>query len=472
MKYTRRKFVVSCFLLSAGSIVFSSPLALPLKFHDRNSDNDDIEELLLQAVTARNNGNYVLSEQLYNQIILLESQDLRAYFGLRKTYLMQKHKEYNVVRLFEQAYNNNPEDIRIICQLAKEYTSIALGNRQVYQLLNYEIPLLEKAYNLYELALSIDSSFPIEYGRGGEDDNNDEVFAEVGIKKVENKLEQQAGIIDARDNLLIKEERKQHRKQFKSRFDELSESEIEEKLNLIVNKPNQQKRSKHIKELYRLNIYRKKKLKKIEEACSLAFQLYLFDKKDPVSLGIYKKLAYETGIYSQLVTVLRDNDFLQNTFWSKLGYVDGLIALYKSTSDSETLNLLSSASNQLTSSFNLTPQMKKELIFRKFELSMINQNLPESKENLIDAVDFLFGTNSPHDAIRLCKLLAKYFETVGQKTLAIRFIDLLLSSENPTIEQSTLQDELNFGIVQFFSQIRIEKTIHFDQLYKLREKLN
>lgn len=480
MEFSRRKFIISSVLSTAGLTVFSTPLSYPANFISSLTD-PNIEALLSQAASARSNGDYVLSENIYNQVISLVPEEIRAYFGLRKTYLTQKHKEYNVVRLFEQAVNSNPENIRLICQLAKEYTSVALGNKQVEQMLNYETPLLEMAQDLYNLALSLNPEDPSPLARGGgqEDQSTEggdnggssDSIAEVGLEKVETKIDQQAGVVDARDNPSMKTQRRSHQVTFKNRFNELSDSQLASKLNTLKAKPDAQKRAKHIKELYRLNINRKKVSDDYLGACTLAYQLHLFDKDDTNSLGLYRKLALRANQFAQLTTVMKNNDILQGTFWSKLGYFDALKRQYEASPNTTIRNSATTTINQLIHNFNLTPLMNVELGFRKLEMSFMNQNLPEAKNNLIEIGNLLFGSLNPHDAVRFSKAYSKYFVVTQQRDLAMKFIDLLINPENPVDELLINQDSLNKIIVDYNSNVMVEKAQHLDQLYKLREKL-
>ena len=471
MRYSRRKFIVSSILASTGVFMSASPFNYSFKFLTIISD-PVIENLLTQASSARENGNFSLAESLYNQIISLVPEETRAYYGLRKTFLMQKNKEYNVVILFEQAVDSNPENIRLICQLAKEYTSVALGNKQVVQMLNYETPLLEKAYDLYEYALSLDSNLPSLFGRGeNTEEGGDKVLAEVGLEKNKTKIDQQADTEDARGNSKVKEQRKVNQLAFKGRFKDLTYTELNLKLNKLLEKPDLQKRGRHIKELYRIMVKRKIQNKDYENAYLIAYQLYLFDKKDTISLGLFKKYAIRTQNYNQLVEVLRDNDLQQNTFWSKLSYFDSLCNLYKATTNNTTKGLMLSVLWQLADGFELSPLMKKELEFRKLEFSLVNQNIFEIENHLIETGKLLFGFRSPHDAVRFSKFYSRFFILDNKRVLAINFIDLLINPEKPVNPNLVEQHYLYNIIAEYNRNVKIEKNQHLDQFYNLREKL-
>lgn len=473
MSFSRRKFILSSVISSIGIVVLSSPLKHPLNYLINNF-NADLKALLIQAKQARVEENYILSENLYNQIINQWPNERAAYFGLRKTFLSQKHKEYNVVKLFEQSIQTNPEDVVLICQLAKEYTSIALGNKEVESMLGYSTPLLEKAKSLYLLALSIDSQTPTPLARGedSQEDHESNTQAETGLDKVENKIEQEADIIDARDSAIMKSVRKSNQFKFKNRFDKLSETQLKTKLNTLKAKPNPQTRAKHIKELYRLNININKKSNNYAEACALAYQLHLFDPKDTTCLGIYKRLALKEKQYNQLVTVLKNNDILQSTFWSKLAYFDGIHKLYKNNPSSRSLiNDLSTQINLMESNFSLTRQMKIELSFRKFELSLITSNINTLKSDLLNIGNLLYGFDNPHNAIRFCRSFSRFFIVAQQREIAIKFIDFYLNQENIIDDSFTNDDQLYKIIFEYALILKIENKDHIDQLFKLRENL-
>ncbi len=475
MSFSRRKFIISSVLTTVGVTVFSSPLIQPLKY--LTSLDPDLEALLLQAKQARLDENYTLSETLYNQVIQLWPQEIRGYFGLRKTLLSQKHKEYNVVRLFEQAVQSNPEDVKLICQLAKEYTSVALGNKQVEDMLDYETPLLEMSQNLYNQALLLENP-PLLFarGEGGEDqgieggEGEGESQASVGLDKVETKIDQQADVIDARDNAAMKIQRKSHQLNYKSRFDLLSDSELISELNTLKAKPHPQYRSKQIKELYRLNIKRKKLANDIAGVSALAYDLHLFDKNDTYSLGLYKRAALHAGQYSQLVTVLKDNDILQATFWSKLGYFDALQKQYENGLQNSTiLTTMTTELSQMENNFQLDPSMQTELSFKKIELEFLKQNNTNVELALSSQIRTLVGSTNTHYAIRFCRSMAKYYKNTQQNAIGIKLINNFIS--NDSLTESDVNGELQRLIYEYSRNIQVQKQCHFDELYIIRQSL-
>ena len=104
-------------------------------------------------------------------------------------------------------------------------------------------------------------------------------------------------------------------------------------------------------------------------------------------------------------------------------------------------------------------------------MSFMNQNFPDAKNNLIEIGNLLFGSLNPHDAVRFSKAYSKYFVVTQQRDLAMKFIDLLINPESPVDELLINQDSLNKIIVDYNSNVMVEKPQHLDQLYKLREKL-
>lgn len=470
MTFSRRKFIVSSILSTVGITVFSSPLSYPVTFLNSLS-NPDIDTLLSQAASARSSGNFTLSESLYNQVIQLAPYEVRAYFGLRKTFLSQKHKEYNVVRLFEQAVQSNSENVQLICQLAKEYTSIALGNKQVEQMLDYETPLLEKAKDLYLVAQSFS---PTLFARGGDTESDGENSqAEVGLNKVESKIEQQADKIDARDSASLKNQRKTYRVNYKKRFDLKSDDELLSKLNILKAKPQPQIRAKHIKELYVLNIKRKKKSNDFIGACALAYQLHQFDLNDTFFLGLYKRSALQAKQYNQLITVLKSNDTRQSTYWSKIAYFDALKLRFDlgqpGISDINTMqSILNSLENP--NLFKLSPYMIQEIGFRRISLNLSINNYSNTETALLNQVKKLVGSTNAHASVRFCRYLASYFKLIGQNSVGIKLINNFISPD--TITENDVNGELQRLVYEYSRNIVVEKQVHFEQLYQIRNSLN
>lgn len=470
MKFSRRKFIVSSILSTAGVTVFSSPLSYPAKFLS-SLTNPDIEALLSQASAARSSGDFILSESLYNQVVQLAPSEVRAYFGLRKTFLAQKHKEYNVVRLFEQAVESNSTNTQLICQLAKEYTSIALGNKKVEEVLNYQRPLLEMAKELYTLALSLGSS-PMSRGAVDEDsDGNSQ--AEVGLDKVETRIDQQADKIDARDSAPRKAQRKTYRVNYKKRFDSKTDSQLMTRLNTLKAKPLPQKRAKHIKELYRLNIKRKKKANDFVGACALAYEQHQFYLNDTFCLGLYKRAALKAGQYTQLVTVLKNNDILKETYWSKIAYYDALKRRFDAGSSSlADISLMQSILDSLENPnrFKQTPYKTQEIGFRRISLNIAIQNNTTAYTAIMNQTKLLVGSTNAHAAVRFCATIANYYRLMGQKNTAVKLINNFISPD--TLTENDVNGDLQRLIFEYSRNVKLEKQIHFEQLYQIRNSLN
>lgn len=483
MSVSRRKFIKKAALSTIGVVIIPTlyPDYLSLASPAGNID-PDMDLLLEQARQARLNGNYLLSENLYNQVLQIQPGEIRAYFGLRKTYLVQD-KCLEVVQLFEQGVDSNPENIRLICQLAKEYTSVALGNKSVEEMLDYDESLLKMAHDLYALALSLGSPGETSYRGTGRmessqsfsgttgldgDGENSESVAEVGLSKVETKIDQNAASTDARDNPKIKAEKKLNRVKFKNRFSEYGAVELQGKLNTLLAKPNPQTRSKHVKELYRLNIQKKKQAFDFTGAFSLAYALYQFDKKDTTSLHIAKRLALKTENYQQLVSICLDNDTLKNTFWSKLSYFDALMRYHRSGMGN-TLTTLTTVLNAMQNNFSHDPNMRLEYMYRKIDLAFVKNNTVDMKAAILEMGTNIVGSSSVHNAVRFCRTLTGYYLKSGKKGLAVEIVNNIRDTgqyiDNPS------QDEVLGLFNRFKETIYVEHKAHIREIDVLRDKI-
>ncbi len=72
----------------------------------------------------------------YEQVLALDTSEIRAYNGIRKILLSQKHKELQVIQLYQQASANIPTNLRIKRRLYSEYIKAALGNKKIIGHLN------------------------------------------------------------------------------------------------------------------------------------------------------------------------------------------------------------------------------------------------------------------------------------------------------------------------------------------------
>ncbi|WP_333662240.1 hypothetical protein [Chishuiella changwenlii] len=466
MNYSRRKFIYTS-SLAYISLFIASPFVRANKILDFSLQNEDLEKLLIRAAQARKSENLELSESIYKQIITLYPKDERAYFGLRKLFLFQNRK-VEVLQLLEKSIKVNPTNPSLIAQLAKEYSSIALGNKKLEKELNYNFSLLKKSKELYEQSTSLINQSKPETRTLTRSKTTTNSNAEIGLMRIDKKINSKAGRIDARDNPSLKQTRKENRVTTKAQILGLSESELIAKLNTLLAKPSHNDRNKKIKRLYIALIRKYKKEKRTSDQFNYALLLYNFDKKDPYSLYLIKKSALKDSQYSTLDTILKENTITQNTAWSRLAYIDFLLLKSRKTSQVD-LHYLKNLIDHLDVTYSLIPNLKIEKSFREIEYSLMTKDFSTTKKLLLIMASDFIGTNSQHNMVTFSKYFSSYFILTGNNETATLLVNQLLNPAN----HFEYTDELAIEIGKLISlkSIKIEKEHHIKDLITIKKHI-
>lgn len=462
MNYSRRKFIFTSSLSFISFSIFSPFIKAN---HLLKIIYQDVEELLRNASEARKLENYILSESIYNQILSLYPTEERAYFGLRKTFILQK-KYINVLHLFEEAIIQNPNNPALISQLAKEYSSIALGNKKLVKGLNYNFSLLDKSKELYEKATLLYDK-PQILSRGQSASSGGENNAEIGLIKTEQKIDARATIIDARDNISLKQTRKSNQISARTKFIVLTEAELISKLNILLAKPFNVERNKEIKAIYFTLIRKYKKENRSHDQYNYALRLYNFDKTDPYSLFLIKKAGIKASQYTVLDNILKQNTISKNTAWSRLSYIDFLLLKYRKTNQVD-LSYLKNLIDSLDTTYSLTPNLVIERKFREIEYHLVTKNFSTAKALLSSISTDFRGTKNVHNIISFSKYFSSYFILTGNKEIAITLVNQILSPNN-----MAYTDELASKINQLINlkSLHVEKDHHIKDLVAIKNSI-
>lgn len=452
MNTNRRKFLCTSALGLVGVNLFSSfkfnSFFLPVKYGNNLIINQTIPQLLRQAAIKRRNGELIESQQLYQQIINIDSNEIRAYDGLRKLLLLDKYKELEVIQLYSSGFNSNPNNPIFQERLSKEYMRLSLGNKKFANQLNSQGDLLVLAKSSLN---QLRNNYP-----------DNEQFEEL-FKKAKRKENQNANTLDARANNDLKEYKKDKRKRYKKRFNDLDVNLIEAKLILLLDKPSNNKRIKHIKELYRIIIRKLSKSNNELLACQKSRDLFLYDNLDVNSLRIARKFCKKHKQFGILEDIERNNDTNKNTFWSKVSLFDTLIKRY----NKENVGSVNEMNSILDSAYSLkfNPIHTYEIESRKFKLFLINN----SAQALIQLTEFgkkINGISSAHYIDRYNVLCVKYFKKIGniEKALMVLNIASMDVVKEPEDDFLKLVFHINSGKDNI-------NPIHLEKINHLKNKL-
>src|SRR5690606_21839255 len=100
---------------------------------------------------------------------------------------------------------------------------------------------------------------------------------------------------------------------------------IENKLQVMLNKPVSQDRDKQIKQIY-IMLIRKYNVKgEREKLAEKIYELYDFDPQDGNSLYIIRRICKKNSLYEDMKNIESLNNEHKNTFWSSLSFSESLI---------------------------------------------------------------------------------------------------------------------------------------------------
>ncbi|MGI9526104.1 MAG: tetratricopeptide repeat protein [Weeksellaceae bacterium] len=446
----RRKFIHNSSLGFLSFLIipiesFSIPLNLP-----NTNPNIELAERLFTAAQKRKEGRINRAITLFNKIIEDFPTDIRAYDGLRKTLLQRKYNELNILELYENGLAANPNNKDFKERLAKEYIRIILGNKKFTNEIEDQENLLIKARRFFR---DLNEEYPerVEY--------------QEQLRKVRRKIRQQADTLDARNNSEIKEYKKTQINRFRRRFNDKTIPEVEEKLNQLLNKPQNDLRNKHIKELYKILIKKSKQNNDFEGAFLYARDFYNFDKNESRAFFLAKKFARKSENYDELISLSEENHVTKQNFWSNLNRFDAHYLRYRKTQ----IGNLTSINLMLDEIENMiqSPQHTQEFIMRKIKIGFKTNQLEQSKNHLLEFGNSILGTTNKHNILLFIILSSRYYKKIGNENLAIQILNNALGLN----VDFAANDSLGTLILSVLSDIDFENEQHIERLNSIRERI-
>ncbi|UPT69789.1 MAG: hypothetical protein M0D53_11600 [Flavobacterium sp. JAD_PAG50586_2] len=418
MAIDRRKFIFTTSLGLLGVCVTNSAFGKVYSYIEKPKNEPTILEMLTEAANKRKIGQLDQAQAIYNQVISIDSNEIRAYDGKRKILLQAKYKELEVLNLYLAGFTLNPENLKFKERIAKEYMRLALGNKKFTQqiLVNVNDDLLETAKTyLQQVKIEIPS----------------DVQVKAQLEKALKKISQEAHIIDPRLNAVLKDDKKANKLVYRQRFDDLTLEQINTKLDSLLTKTSDDFRDIHIRELYRVYIRRLKESGNFDLAATFTKTLYLFDKQDSQSLKIARNICKKDKKYDVLEEIERKNDLIKRSFWSKIALFD---VLYKRRekdgvgSLSEMTTILNAASAKKYSFYHIF-----EYKVRQVKLALIKNNIPEAQSLLTNFADSLTGTKSAHFIDKFNILCVKYYLKTNNVQNAMAVFEIALKQNETEI---------------------------------------
>lgn len=346
--------------------------------------------------------------------------------------------------------NANPGNVDLKQRLHNEYLKAAIGNKKVKNQSAIGNNLLNQVKAKYEDILQA---------------NPNKKNVQRQLEKVNRLINWNAESANPHNNNSLKNYKKQQREKFKKRFSTLTDSQIDNKLSQLLNKPASVNRKKHIRELYHISIKRLRKSKNFTLAFNKALALYNFDKQDPFSLKQIRELSKFTKNYDTQIIIETHNNQQKNNFWSALSLFD--VHFRKI----EELNLPANNHlvNQLQSVGALIddPVQNFEYEARKIKLEILKGNLDAVRPFLLNVIKNKSGINSSHTIDRVNILAAKYFKKANQKENFDKIMGIAISPKSFMDDQN----EMIKNIALMNLNRSYDKPVHIQNLQRQINKI-
>ena len=402
--------------------------------------------LLKKARKYRKQGKLNLAKTTYQEVLVIDPTEIRAYNGIRKILLNKKNKEFEVIQLYQQALIHLANNLRIKRSLYNEYFKAALGNRKVLNKINIPGRMLTYVKGKYEEMLV---TYP------------EKKNLQKQLEKIEKYIELSVDTINPHNNIPLKTYRKEQRKIHKRRFEGLTAQKTALMLNKLNSKLNSVDREGHIREMNKVNIKALRKEKRYSEAL-LASQNFLNtkDKSDPHFIKQFRDLAKQLNQHDQLLAFEIQNHVSKTTFWSAISLFDAYFrkAEIQNQSPSSTMDILLQFMTEKTDD----PNQQFEIATRKIKIELLKNNLSQAKENIIHQCGEMMGISASHYIDRMNLIVAKYYKKIGNDVDKNNVINIAVNPRSFT-ENS---DEIKKSLALMNMGRSYENPIHIQNLQK------
>ena len=410
--------------------------------------DESLPTLLKKAADFRKKEKFSKSIAVYEQLIKLYPQEIRVYYGYRKTILSQKdnlNKSVDAVKMLQAAVISNPNNDDIKQALNKEYLNASLGNKAVLRKINFDIALLPLVANEYKQYSDLKNP-------PDKDHKN----------RVIRLLEANAGKVNPRTCKEIVEFNRNEKRKFKHRLEKIDTPILEKKLDSFLKKTPDVKRKQPIREHYKLickkHIKGKNHVKALDKSLEYVRNV---DSQDPLFLGHIRRLSKYNKKYDILLNIEVNNHNIKQTFWSALSLFDAqMLAL----NNNVTKKFKTSFETLLTfldaNASNFNEQLESNIRRVKFNLN--NNQLTVARQNIQKLCDKLSSISNPHMIDKVNMLAVKYYQNSRQTNNAKKIIDI---AKTP-YDYINDPEEMTRSLARLNSGRLDEKPIHIQNLAK------
>ncbi|ROI14955.1 tetratricopeptide repeat protein [Epilithonimonas hominis] len=352
---------------------------------------EDITILLKQARRYRRQGRFSKAKTTYQQVLSLDGTEIRAYNGIRKILLKEKHKELEVIQLYQQALSNLPNHFRFKRSLYGEYLRASIGNQKLFKQLN------------------LTSGRPLSFIKQHFDtllqERPDNKNLQKQVAKINKYIAMNVDTTYAHKNKAVKQFRKHNKKAHKARFATLTSLETTQRLADLNALPVNPDRQQHIREMNQVNV-KALRTDKNYSAALAATESYLNDvsNSDAYFIKQFRDLSKQLNQYDKLINFEIQNHAAKNTYWSAIALFDAY------QRKAEEMNqpapaVMDTLLTYIKKNYN-NPMQRFEAATRKIKLSLLRNELSIVRELLIEQCKEKILVNDSHSIDRINILIA------------------------------------------------------------------
>lgn len=437
---TRKRFL---FLGSLGILSALTPSFLFSKTF--SGSTEDIKSLLKKARKYRKQKKYNLAKNTYEEVLVLDPTEIRAYNGIRRILLDKKNKEYEVILLYQQALSNIPNNFRLKQRLYNEYFKVAVGNKKVLKKLNISGRMLSYVKSKYEELLS-----------GHPEKKN----IQNQLNKINKYISLNVDLGNPHHNKSLKTYRKEQKKNHKKRFDGFNSEQATQMLSQLESKSFSKDRKQHIREMQKLSIRALRKEKKHSEAFNLAYKSLNSNVSDPYFIKQFRDLARQQKQYDKLLNFETQNHQSKNNFWSAISLFD--IHYIIASTQNQTPNAMMNNLIQFMEEKRETPDQAFELITRKIKTDILNNDINQAKVKILEQCKNMMGVSCTHLIDRMNVIIANYYKKLGD----VESMNQILKIANTPKVFLENPNELIKAVAAMNINRSYEKSLHIQNLQK------
>ena len=411
---------------------------------------EDVPTLLKLARRYRRQGRLSKAKSTYQQVLTIDGTEIRAYNGIRKILLKEKHKELEVIQLYQQALTNLPNHFRFKRSLNGEYLRASIGNQKLFKQLN-----LTSGRPLIFIKQQFESLLQ---------EKPDNKNLQKQLIKIDKYISMNVDTTYSHQNKALKQFRKDNRKAHKARFATLTAVETTQKLADLNALPSNPDRLQHIREMNQVNIKALRSEKNYRGALAAA-ESYLNDvnQSDPYFIKQFRDLSKQLNQFDRLISFETQNHGTKDTFWSAIALFD---AYLRKAEHQNQLNPRMESLMQFLTGRSNTPIQKFEVETRQIKFSMVKNDFATARDLLVNECNERILIINPHIIDRINILIAKFWKKTG-----VTDYKKIITISNLPNDFVQSDDEL----VRLAALINLnrskQKSVHTDQLQYRISKL-